>query len=116
MQITEQKQNKRLRRHRRVRAKVQGTAKRPRISVFKSNRALYLQLINDEAGRTLAAVSSRDVSSGKMQDRARGAGKLLAERAKGAGVEGAVFDRGGYRYTGTVKAAAEGAREGGLKF
>jgi large subunit ribosomal protein L18 len=107
---------RRLRRRRRVRAKVRGTAQRPRISVFRSNRGVFLQLIDDDAGRTLAAANwtepeLRDLP--RMEQAAR-AGALLAERAKAAGIERAVFDRGGYRYHGRVRAIAEGAREGGL--
>ncbi len=109
---------RRLKRRRRVRAKVHGTAERPRISVFRSNRGVFAQLIDDDAGRTLAAVqwTESDLRSLKPMEQATSAGKLLAERAKAAGVEGAVFDRGGYRYHGRVKALAEGAREGGLTF
>ena len=109
---------KRLRRRRRVRAKVSGTAERPRISVFRSNRGMSVQLIDDVAGRTLAAVNwTEDELKGlsKMEQATR-VGALLAERAKAAGVETAVFDRGGYQYHGRVKALAEGAREGGLVF
>jgi large subunit ribosomal protein L18 len=106
----------RLRRHRRVRAKITGTAQRPRISVFRSNRGISAQLIDDETGRTLAAVSwtEQALRSLPRAEAARRAGGLLAERARAAGVERAVFDRGGYRYHGHVKALAEGAREGGL--
>src|SRR5581483_4927960 len=109
---------KRLKRRRRVRAKVQGSAERPRISVFRSNRGVFAQLIDDEAGRTLASVSwTEDALKGLSRlDQARRAGETLAERAKGAGIERAVFDRGGYQYHGRVKALAEGAREGGLRF
>jgi large subunit ribosomal protein L18 len=109
---------KRLRRRRRVRAKVRGTAERPRISVFRSNRGIFAQLIDDDAGRTLAAVNwiEADLRGLKPMEQAGRAGALLAERAKAAGVETAVFDRGGYRYHGRVKALAEGAREGGLTF
>ena len=109
---------RRLKRRRRVRAKVQGTAERPRISVFRSNRGIFVQLVDDVAGHTLAAVNwtESDLRSLKPMDQARRAGELLAERAKAAGVETAVFDRGGYRYHGRVKALAEGAREGGLNF
>ncbi len=109
---------KRLKRRRRVRAKVHGTAERPRISVFRSNRGIFVQLIDDDAGRTLAAVNWTEAelrSIGRMEQAGR-AGALLAERARAAGVETAVFDRGGYQYHGRVKALAEGAREGGLKF
>jgi large subunit ribosomal protein L18 len=109
---------RRLRRRRRVRAKVQGTAVRPRIAVFRSNRGIFAQLIDDDAGRTLAAVNWTEDelrSLGRMEQATR-AGALIAERAKAAGIESAVFDRGGYQYHGRVKALAEGAREGGLKF
>jgi large subunit ribosomal protein L18 len=107
---------KRLKRRRRVRAKISGTAQRPRISVFRSNRGIAAQLVDDVAGHTLAAVSwteapLRDVQS---MEQATQAGKLLAERAKAAGIESAVFDRGGYQYHGRVRAFAEGVREGGL--
>src|SRR5215212_3326655 len=108
----------RLRRRRRVRAKVRGTAERPRLSVFRSNRGIGAQLIDDVAGHTLAAVNwtEGDLKSLKSGDEAKRAGELLAERAKAAGVETVVFDRGGYRYHGRVKALADGAREAGLKF
>jgi large subunit ribosomal protein L18 len=107
---------KRLRRRRRVRAKVHGTAERPRISVFRSNRGIFAQLIDDDTGRTLAAVqwTEPELRSLKRMEQATKAGELLAERAKAAGVEAAVFDRGGYQYHGRVKALADGAREGGL--
>ena len=107
---------RRLRRRRRVRAKVRGSAERPRISVFRSNRGIFAQLVDDDAGRTLASVSwtESDLRSLKPMDQARRAGELLAERAKAAGIDVAVFDRGGYQYHGRVKALAEGAREGGL--
>jgi large subunit ribosomal protein L18 len=109
---------RRLKRRRRVRAKVHGTAERPRISVFRSNRGIFAQLIDDDAGRTLASVSwiESDLRSLKPMEQATRAGALLAERAKAAGVETAVFDRGGYKYHGRVKALADGAREGGLTF
>ena len=109
---------RRLKRRRRVRAKVHGTAERPRISVFRSNRGIFAQLIDDEAGRTLAAVNWTESELrplSPMQQAAR-AGALLAERARAAGIETAVFDRGGYKYHGRVKALADGAREGGLHF
>ena len=108
----------RLRRRRRVRAKVRGTAERPRLSVFRSNRGIQAQVIDDVAGHTLAAVNwtESDLKSLKSMDQAKRAGELLAERAKAAGVETVVFDRGGYRYHGRVKALADGAREKGLTF
>jgi large subunit ribosomal protein L18 len=110
------KNQARLKRRRRVRAKVVGSAERPRISVFRSNRGIHAQLVDDLAGRTLAAVAwtESDLRSLKPMEQAGKAGELLAERAKAAGVDAAVFDRGGYRYHGRVKAFADGVREGGL--
>jgi len=112
------KPQSRLRRRRRVRAKVRGTAERPRLSVFRSNRGIGAQLIDDVAGHTVAAVNwtEGDLKGLKAMEQATKAGGLLAERAKAAGVETVVFDRGGYRYHGRVKALADGAREGGLSF
>jgi large subunit ribosomal protein L18 len=109
---------RRLKRRRRVRAKVRGTAERPRISVFRSNRGIFAQLIDDDAGRTLAAVSwiEPELKELKPMEQAGRAGELLAERAHAAGIDTAVFDRGGYRYHGRVKALAEGARKGDLTF
>jgi large subunit ribosomal protein L18 len=106
----------RLRRRRRVRAKVRGSAERPRISVFRSNRGISAQLIDDDAGRTLAAVNwtEADVRDLGPTEQAHKVGELLAARAQAAGVSVVVFDRGGYQYHGRVKALAEGAREGGL--
>ena len=112
------KQTSRLRRRRRVRAKVRGSAERPRLSVFRSNRGVVAQLIDDNAGHTLAAVSwtESDLRELARMEQASKAGQLLAGRAKEAGVESCVFDRGGYRFHGRVKALADGAREGGLEF
>ena len=109
-------EQRRLKRRRRVRAKITGTATRPRISVFRSNRGIMAQLIDDEAGKTLAAVqwTEADLRDLKPMEQASQSGKLLAERAKAAGIDRAVFDRGGYQYHGRVKAFAEGVREGGL--
>lgn len=106
----------RLRRQRRVRAKVIGTPDRPRVSVFRSNRGISAQLIDDSKGHTLAAVSwsEPEMRSIAPMEQAEKLGKLLAERAKAAGASTVVFDRGGYRYHGRVKAFAEGLREGGL--
>ena len=106
----------RVRRHARVRKKVAGTAERPRLAVYRSNRHIYVQLIDDRAAATLAAASDTEVevSKGKT-DRAKEVGKLIADRAKGAGIEQVVFDRGGRRYHGRVAAVAEGARGGGLQ-
>jgi large subunit ribosomal protein L18 len=110
--------SRRLRRRRRVRAMVAGTAERPRLSVFRSNRGIQAQLIDDRAGHTLAAVTwtEDELKSLSRMEQARRVGELIAERAKSAGVEECVFDRGGYRYHGKVRALAEGAREGGLRF
>jgi len=108
----------RLKRRRRVRAKIRGTAERPRISVFRSNRGIFAQLIDDDSGRTLASVSWTEAELrglGPMEQATR-AGAILADRAKAAGVDTAVFDRGGYKYHGRVKALADGARESGLAF
>ena len=112
------KPQRRLKRRRRVRAKVAGTAERPRISVFRSNRGISAQLIDDDNGRTLAAVNWTEPELRKLTgaEQASKAGAVLAERAKAAGVQTAVFDRGGYQYHGRVKAFADGAREAGLHF
>ena len=112
------KGSKRLRRRRRVRAKVRGTAERPRLSVFRSNRGVMCQLVDDERGHTIAAVNwtEADLRDLPRDEQAKRAGELLAERGKQAGIESCVFDRGGYRYHGHVKAVADGAREAGLVF
>ena len=112
------KRQARLRRRRRVRAKVAGTTQRPRLSVYRSNRGVFAQLIDDSKSHTVAAVNWIEPELRKLtaSEQAKKAGELLAERAKAAGVETCVFDRGGYQYHGRVKALAEGAREGGLVF
>ena len=112
------KQERRKRVKRGIRGKIDGTAERPRLTVYRSNKHIYAQLIDDRAGHTLAAASSvRDDMEGESAvDISKAVGKTLAERAKENGIERAVFDRNGYRYHGRVKALAEGAREGGLKF
>jgi large subunit ribosomal protein L18 len=112
------KEQRRLKRRRRVRAKVVGTAARPRISIFRSNRGIAAQLIDDERGHTLAAAGSHEAAlRGLSKGEAAGeVGKLLAQRGVEAGVTRVVFDRGGYRYHGRVKSLADGAREGGLEF
>ena len=112
------KRQQRLRRRRRVRAKVRGTAERPRISIFRSNRGISAQLVDDVSGTTLAAISwtESELKGLPSMEQATKAGELLAERAKKAGVSTGVFDRGGYRYHGRVKALADGAREKGLEF
>ncbi len=109
----------RQRRHVRVRKRLHGVATRPRLAVFRSNRYIYAQVIDDDAGRTLAAASSNEEplrSRSLTVETAAEVGKLVAERAKGAGIETVVFDRAGYRYHGRVKALAEAAREAGLEF
>ena len=109
----------RLRRHRRVRAKVHGSAERPRLVVFRSNRGIEAQLVDDDAGKTLASASHLALAKsfkGDKTKQAEAVGKALAEAAKKAGVDTCVFDRGGYLYHGRVKALADGAREGGLEF
>jgi large subunit ribosomal protein L18 len=112
------KQQQRLRRRRRVRARIRGSAQRPRLSVYRSNRGVFAQLIDDDSGHTLAAVSwmEPDLRELSPTDQATRAGELLAQRATDAGVQSCVFDRGGYRYHGRIRALADGAREGGLKF
>ncbi|MBV8711758.1 MAG: 50S ribosomal protein L18 [Solirubrobacterales bacterium] len=109
---------RRLKRRRRVRAKVHGSAERPRISVFRSNRGIFAQLVDDDAGRTLASVSwvEPELRGLGRLEQAQRAGALLAQRASETGIQSAVFDRGGYKYHGRVKALADGAREGGLTF
>jgi large subunit ribosomal protein L18 len=109
----------RERRHRRIRGKVAGTAERPRLAVFRSNKGVFAQLIDDETGKTIAGASWLGLKKsfkGNKTEQAAEVGKALAEVAKKAGIESVVFDRGGYLYHGRVKALAEGAREGGLKF
>jgi large subunit ribosomal protein L18 len=105
----------RIRRHRRVRRKVIGTADRPRLAVYRSNRHVYAQLVDDRAARTLAAASDLTLADGDKTARARRVGEALAERARALGVRRVVFDRGGRLYHGRVQAVAEGAREGGLE-
>lgn len=111
-----QKVASRTRRHARVRARVSGSAARPRLAVFRSNRYVYAQLINDEKGVTVAAIDSRKVSGAKTSDRATEVGKAIAAAAGKLGITEAVFDRGGFKYQGIIAAVADGARAGGLKF
>jgi len=105
----------RARRHLRVRAKVEGNAARPRLVVFRSHKHIYAQIVDDTARRTLFSVTDSGLS-GKKSEKSTAVGKLVAERAKAAGITKVVFDRAGYRYHGRVKAVADGAREGGLEF
>jgi large subunit ribosomal protein L18 len=116
----EEKERLRKRRHKRVRAKISGTAERPRLNVSRSIQHIYAQLIDDTEGRTLASASTlestlRDKTGGNIEA-ANAVGKLIAERALEKGITAVVFDRGGYRYHGRVKALADAAREGGLQF
>ena len=113
-----EKRRRRARRRRRIRAKVSGTAERPRLSLYRSNRGISAQLIDDDAGRTLVAARWTEDELRKLNgtEQATKAGELLAQRAKQAGLASCVFDRGGYRYHGRVKALADGARGGGLEF
>jgi len=113
------KEGRRRRIHYRIRKKVRGNAERPRISIYRSNKAIYVQLIDDIEGRTITSANSLDASipsDVNKTEQSKAVGKLLAERAKAENISNAVFDRGGYLYHGRVKALAEGAREGGLQF
>lgn len=112
---SQQKTVSRAKRHNRLRHKISGTATRPRLAVFKSNMYVYAQLIDDEAGKTLAAVDSRK-EKGTQLENAKAVGAAIAKKATAAKVTEVVFDRGGFRYQGIVAALADGAREGGLKF
>lgn len=116
MKITNVKTEKRERRHRRIRSKVSGTADMPRLSVYRSNKFVYAQLIDDEKGSTLAATSTKDIKGKGMLEKAKQAGVELAKKAQEKKIKKVVFDRGGFIYTGRVRALAEGAREGGLTF
>jgi len=104
----------------RIRAKIAGTAQKPRLSVFRSNRDIYVQLVNDDNGTTIASASSKDkdiaAQSGTKTEKSKLVGQAIARKAKELGIEGVVFDRGGNLYHGRVKQVAEGAREGGLVF
>lgn len=114
------KQNRRQRIRYKIRSKITGTEARPRLSIFRSNKYIYAQIIDDASGSTLAAISSKEANfaslEGNKKDAAKAVGKALAEKASAAGISTVVFDRSGYLYHGRVKALAEGAREGGLKF
>lgn len=113
--ILKTKKDLRTRRHKRVRGKVSGSEARPRLAVFRSNTQLYAQVINDDAGTTVASASSLK-EKGSMTDKAKAVGKAVADAAKAKGVSKVVFDRGGFKYTGSIKALADGAREAGLEF
>ena len=113
----QRKGSSRVKRHRRVRKKVVGTSQRPRLAVYRSNRHIYAQVIDDSAGRTVAAASTLTASEGSdPKAQAKAVGKAVATAAKSAGVTAVTFDRGGFMYHGRVQAVAEGAREGGLEF
>jgi large subunit ribosomal protein L18 len=119
MNKDKEKQLKRTTRTKRIRARVSGTAGRPRLNVFRSNQSLFLQLIDDEKGKTLASASIKEIKAKKGDGKINASfelGKLIAKKAVDAGIKKIVFDRGGYKYHGRVKAAADGAREGGLEF
>ena len=115
MEKTQRKVQMRAKRHNRLRHKIAGTATRPRLAVFKSNKFVYAQLIDDDAGKTLAAVDSRK-EKGSQLENARVIGAAIAKKAQAANLTTVVFDRGGFRYQGIVAALAEAAREAGLKF
>lgn len=120
--LLKKKRQDRYRRHRRIRAKLNGTAERPRMNIFRSLAEIYVQVIDDEAGKTLVSASTIDrevkkqVEGKSKQEAAKIVGQVVAERAKAAGINKVVFDRGGFRYHGRVAALAEGAREAGLEF
>lgn len=116
MSTTPTKVMQRTRRHARIRARVTGTAARPRLAVFRSNRFIYTQLIDDEAGKTVAAADSRTAKSAKPFDRAKEVGAQIAGKAKEKGITEVVFDRGGFQYQGMIASLADGAREAGLSF
>ncbi len=116
MKTTQHKKAKRVARHNRIRARVSGTATRPRLAIYRSNRYIYAQLINDDAAQTLGASDTRTKTEATLTERAKAVGAEIAVKAKAAGITAVVFDRGGFRYHGTVAALAEGAREGGLEF
>lgn len=116
MNKTQAKVAKRTSRHKRIRARVIGSAAKPRLAVFKSNKALYAQLIDDEAAKTIAAADSRKLKGATPVERATALGADIAKKGKAAGIETVVFDRGGFKYQGAVAALADAAREGGLTF
>lgn len=116
MDKTQYKNQKRAARHKRIRARVVGTSERPRLCVFRSNRFVYAQVIDDSVGKTLCAVDSRAIAGDAPITRATAVGMEVAKRAKAIGINAVVFDRGGYRYQGSVAALAEAARAGGLEF
>ena len=116
MENSQYKAGMRAHRHKRLRSKITGTAARPRLAVYRSNKFVYAQLIDDEAGKTIAAADSRNEKKGTPVEKAKVVGTTIAEAAKGAKIETVVFDRGGFQYAGIVASLADAAREGGLKF
>jgi large subunit ribosomal protein L18 len=116
MTIKATAQEKRIRNHRKIRSKVNGTSDRPRLAIFKSNTNIYAQVINDESGTTLVQANSKEIKKGSVSEKALEVGRTIAERALAKNIKKVVFDRGGYKYVGKVRAIAEGAREGGLNF
>lgn len=116
MNKTQKKQENRSRRHARIRSRVIGSAEKPRLAVFRSNRYVYAQLINDADSKTIASADSRTQKGANMTEKATAVGQVIAAAAKKAGIEKAVFDRGGFQYQGVIAALADGAREGGLQF
>lgn len=114
--MSNQKLEKRIRRHKKIRSTIHGTKECPRLAVFKSNRYLYVQAINDDDGKTLVSANSKDAEGKTFTEKAVSMGKKLAELAKKEGIEKVVFDRGGFLYSGAIKTFADAAREGGLKF
>jgi len=115
MALTKEQSRKRI--HHRIRKKINGTAEKPRLAVYRSNKAIYAQLINDVTATTIAAASSKECgATGAKEEQAKAVGKLIAEKASSNNISAVVFDRGGYLYHGRVKALAEGAREAGLAF
>lgn len=113
---TNTKVAQRTRRHARIRTRISGTEARPRLAVFRSNRFIYAQLINDETGKTIASADSRSVKSGSGRDRAKEVGATIAVKAKEKGITSIIFDRGGFQYQGMIASVADGAREAGLIF
>jgi len=114
--MTKTRREKRIMRHKRVRAKVRGTSEMPRLSVFKSNTAIYAQVIDDTKSETIVSSDSRKAKGKTLTEKAKEVGSEIAKLAKAKNIDKVVFDRGGYLFTGVVKSLAEGAREGGLKF
>lgn len=113
---TNSKVTQRTRRHARIRSRISGTEARPRLAVFRSNRFIYAQLINDESGKTIASADSRTIKAANGHDRAKEVGTLIATKAKEKGITSVIFDRGGFQYQGMIAALADGAREAGLSF